>query len=335
MTSVSEAQPVMRVRGLRRHYPVSDGLFRGKRMLHAVDGIDFDLHAGETLAIVGESGSGKSTLGRLCALIEVPTSGTIELDGADVALMRQEQRRTLHRHVQMIFQNPFGSLNPRKTVAAELAAPLEFNTDSTRDERRERVEEMLVRVGLRGEFAERYPHMLSGGQRQRVAIARALMLQPKIIVADEPLSALDVSVHAQIINLLMDLRDDFGVSLVFISHDISVVRRIAHQVIVMYLGHPVEQGRVDAVLANPAHPYTKALVDAVPKVRRANDGERIRLVGEMPSPLVERVGCIFSSRCPAMRSDCRSVAPVLERVGDRHVACPYTSHTDVQSVLSQ
>jgi len=318
----------MRIRDLSRHYPVSDGMFRKKRMLRAVDGIDFDLHAGETLAVVGESGSGKSTLGRLCALIEEPTSGTIEIDGADVARMHQEERRTLHRHVQMIFQNPFGSLNPRKTVAAELEAPLRFNTGSTPDERRLHVAEMLVKVGLRSEFADRYPHMLSGGQRQRVAIARALMLQPKIIVADEPLSSLDVSVQAQIINLLMDLRDEFGVSLVFISHDISVVRRLAQQVIVMYLGQPVEQGRVDVVLANPAHPYTKALVDSVPKVRRDPGGERIRLVGEMPSPLVARVGCIFSSRCPSVQSNCRSIAPVLEHVGDRLVACPYTTHTD-------
>ena len=201
MTPAPDATPVMRVRGLRRHYPVSDGMFRQKQMLRAVEGINFDLHAGETLAVVGESGSGKSTLGRLCALIEEPTAGKIELDGVDVTRMPQEERRTLHRHVQMIFQNPFGSLNPRKTVAAELEAPLRFNTRSTPDEWRVRVEEMLVKVGLRIEFAERYPHMLSGGQRQRVAIARALMLQPKIIVADEPLSALDVSVQAQILGL--------------------------------------------------------------------------------------------------------------------------------------
>ena len=328
MTPAPDATPVMRVRGLRRHYPVSDGMFRQKQMLRAVEGINFDLHAGETLAVVGESGSGKSTLGRLCALIEEPTAGKIELDGVDVTRMPQEERRTLHRHVQMIFQNPFGSLNPRKTVAAELEAPLRFNTRSTPDEWRVRVEEMLVKVGLRIEFAERYPHMLSGGQRQRVAIARALMLQPKIIVADEPLSALDVSVQAQIINLLMDLRDEFGVSLVFISHDISVVRRLAHQVIVMYLGQPVEQGPVDAVLANPAHPYTKALIDAVPKVRRHPASERIRLVGDMPSPLVPRVGCIFSSRCPSVQISCRSVAPALEHVGDRLVACPHTMQID-------
>jgi dipeptide transport system ATP-binding protein len=316
--------PVMRARDLCRYYRLGGGFLREPKILRAVDGVSFDLAAGETLAIVGESGCGKSTLGRLCALVDAPTSGDLEIEDAKATGLPASERRALHRHVQMIFQNPFSSLNPRKTVAATLDEPLRLNTTESAADRRASVDLMLRKVGLQPEHAERYPHMLSGGQRQRVAIARALMLQPKVIVADEPLSALDVSVQAQIINLLADLRDEFAVAFIFISHDISVVRRLAHKAMVMYLGRSVEQGDAAAVLSDPAHPYTRALLAAVPSVRRPAGGRRrIRLSGELPSPLNPPSGCAFHTRCPEARPDCAERSPALVATGSRLVACPY------------
>ncbi|MBX3576645.1 MAG: dipeptide ABC transporter ATP-binding protein [Rhizobiaceae bacterium] len=311
--------PVLSARDLRRDYVVKAGLFREAKILRAIDAVSFDLMPGETLAVVGESGCGKSTLGRMVAMIDRPTSGEIVLGGPAAADGRE---RPLHRRVQMIFQNPYGSLNPRKTVRATLDEPLRINTPDAEPARRAEIDTMLAKVGLRPEHADCYPHMLSGGQRQRVAIARALMLRPEIIVADEPLSALDVSVQAQIINLLMDLRDEFGVAFVLISHDISVVRRLAHKVMVMYLGKVVEYGPARQVLSEAVHPYTRGLIASVPRIRRAKDAPRLRISGEIPSPIDPPSGCGFRTRCPIAAPECAAAAPALEPRHGRLVACP-------------
>ena len=331
MTDLVPGDVVLRARDLRRQFSVRRSPFR-RQILNAVDGVSFDLHQGETLAIVGESGCGKSTLGRMLALIDTPTSGQLEILGTDVTALPAHDRRRWYRRVQMVFQNPFGSLNPRMTVGSMLAEFVGAAADPhPAISVRQAVASVLAKVGLRPEFAERYPHMLSGGQRQRVAIARALILQPAIIVADEPLSALDVSIQAQIINLLMDLRDELRTSFVFISHDISVVRRLAHNVMVMYLGRPVEYGPAAAVLANPVHPYTKALLASVPRIRHATV-PRAAITGEIPSPINLPPGCSFFSRCAIRRSDCADRPPSLELRDNRLVACPYSAGSEISAV---
>jgi dipeptide transport system ATP-binding protein len=314
--------PVLSAHGLRRDYVIKAGLFRQARVLRAIDDVNFDLMPGETLAVVGESGCGKSTLGRILAMIDTPTAGTIDIGGIDATNLASADRRAAQRRVQMIFQNPYGSLNPRKTVRATLDEPLRINTRASESARRADIEIMLDKVGLRSEHGDCYPHMLSGGQRQRVAIARALMLRPEIIVADEPLSALDVSVQAQIINLLMDLRDEFNVAFVLISHDISVVRRLAEKVMVMYLGKVVEYGPVAEVLSAAVHPYTRGLIASVPRVRRQKNAARLRITGEIPSPLDPPSGCGFRTRCPIAQPQCAESAPVLAPHYGREVACP-------------
>ena len=316
-TPAPTATNVLQARGLAKHYSVSQGFMRPKALLRALDGVSFGLDAGRTLAVVGESGCGKSTLARQVTMIETPTAGSLELDGAEVAHADAETRRRLRRQVQMVFQNPFASLNPRKKIGHALEEPLAINTGLSAAERAERARAMMARVGLRPEHYELYPHMFSGGQRQRVAIARALMLQPKVVVADEPVSALDVSIQAQVLNLLADLQAELGLSYLFISHDLGVVRHIAHEVLVMYLGHAVEQGPKARIFARPLHPYTQALLASTPGLA----AERIVLKGELPSPLAPPPGCVFNTRCSHATERCRSERPLPRLLDERMVAC--------------
>jgi dipeptide transport system ATP-binding protein len=273
--------------------------------------------------VVGESGCGKSTLGRVVALIEPPTSGALVLDGTPAATADRGARTRLRRTVQVVFQDPYGSLNPRQKVGATIAEPLEINTDLGRREREAVAREMMERVGLRPEHYGRYPHMFSGGQRQRIAIARALVLRPKLVVADEPVSALDVSIQAQVLNLLMDLQDELGLAYLFISHDLSVVRHIANDLLVMYLGTAVEQGRKEPIFEQPLHPYTQALLASTPSTELGRKHRRIPLSGELPSPLNPPRGCPFSTRCPYVTDRCRLERPKLRSLAGRQVACHY------------
>ncbi|MEE8505305.1 MAG: peptide ABC transporter ATP-binding protein [Kiloniellales bacterium] len=313
--------PVLEATDLARHYEVRRGMFAGRATVKALAGASFTLAAGETLAVVGESGCGKSTLARLVTLIEPPTAGKLLFDGADVAGAAGETLRKLRQMVQIVFQDPYGSLNPRKKVGAILEEPLVINTKLGPAERRARAEEMMSRVGLRPEHYGRYPHMFSGGQRQRIAIARALMLRPRILVADEPVSALDVSIQAQVLNLLMDLQEEFDLAYLFISHDLSVVRHIANEVMVMYLGRPVEQGPAREIFARPRHPYTQALLASTPAVDPKLRRKRVALKGELPSPLDPPPGCAFHRRCPFATELCARERPELSGIDGRDVAC--------------
>jgi len=284
--------------------------------------VSFSVEPGRTLAVVGESGCGKSTLARMVTLIEKPTEGALKLDGIDAVHPPSSETRRLRRTVQLVFQNPYGSLNPRKKVGTILEEPLAINTKLNQEERTGRARAMMTRVGLRPEHYSRYPHMFSGGQRQRIAIARALMLSPKLVVADEPVSALDVSIQAQVLNLLADLQAEMGLAYLFISHDLGVVRHIAHDVLVMYLGHAVEQGPKERVYARPLHPYTQALLSSTPGITGVKR-ERIVLKGELPSPLNPPKGCVFSTRCPYVTDTCRAERPSLRPLDGRLVACHY------------
>ncbi|HSV19786.1 MAG TPA: dipeptide ABC transporter ATP-binding protein [Casimicrobiaceae bacterium] len=313
--------PLLAVQGLARHYVVSRGFLRGKAVVRALDGVSFTLTAGRTLAVVGESGCGKSTLARAVTMIESPTAGTLAVAGIDVARADRRARRRLRPLVQMVFQNPYASLNPRKKVGALLEEPLVIQGTHDAAARRERVHAMMARVGLRPEHHERYPHMFSGGQRQRVAIARALMSEPRLVVADEPVSALDVSIQAQVLNLLMDLRDQLGVAYLFISHNLDVVRQIADDVLVMYLGHGVEHAPRDALFARPGHPYTRALLAATPSLHGGRRRAARAVRGEPPSPLAPPGGCPFHTRCPYVVERCTVERPLLRPVGGTVVAC--------------
>ncbi len=314
---------VLAAEDLTRHYAVRRGTFSRTALLRALDGVSFRLARRHTLAVVGESGSGKSTLARLLTLIEQPTTGRLVIDGIDTARPARDRRQHLRRSVQMIFQDPYGSLNPRRQVGAILEEPLIINTGLSAAQRRHEAQAMLARVGLRPEHYSRYPHMFSGGQRQRIAIARALMLNPMVLIADEPVSALDVSVQAQVLNMLMDLQADFDLAYVFISHDLSVVQHIANEVLVLYLGRPVEQASRDALFARPMHPYTRALLASTPSVDPARRRERVQVKGEMPSPLSPPSGCAFHSRCPHATDRCSTERPALRPIDDRLVACHY------------
>jgi dipeptide transport system ATP-binding protein len=313
--------PVVESRDLRRDYEVRRGMFAAPATVKALAGVSFQLEAGKTLAVVGESGSGKSTLARLLTMIELPTSGQLLIDGKDVAHADAETRKRLRRDVQIVFQNPYGSLNPRQTIGDALEEPLLVNTDLPKAEREKQARAMMARVGLRPEHYERYPHMFSGGQRQRIAIARALMLHPKILVLDEPVAALDVSIRAQVLNLLADLQEEFKLAYIFVSHDLSVVRYIADRVLVIYLGHAVELGTRDAIFSDPQHPYTRALLSATPVADPGAARERIILKGELPSPINPPPGCAFHPRCPLVFDKCRADSPSIEEKHGRGVAC--------------
>ena len=312
---------VMEARDLRRFYPVRGGLFGTSGTVRAVDGVSFRLAAGRTLAVVGESGCGKSTLARMATLLETPTDGTLLLDGQPTDDPAQRRRQRLG--VQMVFQNPYGSLNPRKTIGAILEEPLAINGRGNGAERQSTARAMMQKVGLRADQYGRYPHMFSGGQRQRVAIARALMLNPRVVVADEPVSALDVSIQAQVLNLLMDLQDEFGLAYLFISHDLSVVRHIAGEVLVMYLGRPMEQASKADLFANPRHPYTRVLLAATPSVAPTERHAAAIVKGELPSPLNPPPGCVFASRCPHAQPRCTAERPEFRPVDAHLVACHY------------
>jgi len=309
--TVQEKDVVLRGRGLKQHYEVAQGFMKPKGMVKAVDGIDFSVAAGKTLAVVGESGCGKSTLARQLTMIETPTEGSIHFNGKDLLKLSGAEKKEARQLIQIIFQNPYGSLNPRKKVGQILEEPLAINSTMSAKDRKARAYSLLEKVGLKAEHYDRYPHMFSGGQRQRIAIARGLMMQPKVVVADEPVSALDVSVQAQVLNLMMDLQQELGLAYVFISHDLSVVEHIADEVMVMYLGRVVEQGPTAEIFANPKHPYTRALLSSTPRINPEHRIEKIRLPGEMPSPMDPPKGCAFHGRCQYAQENCNKEMPEL------------------------
>jgi dipeptide transport system ATP-binding protein len=317
----SQMTQILNAQNLTRHYKISRGMFSEAALLKAVDGASFSLDRGKTLAVVGESGCGKSTLARLVTMIEFPTAGALNIAGKDIVGATAETLRGLRPKVQIVFQNPYGSLNPRQKIGAILEEPLLVNTPLSKHERSEKARAMMANVGLRPEHYDRYPHMFSGGQRQRIAIARALMLDPEVLVLDEPVSALDISIQAQVLNLLSDLQEKHNLAYLFISHDLSVVKHIADDVMVMYLGRVVEQGPRDEIFSNPQHPYTKALLSATPAPDPTQKRERIVLKGELPSPLNPPPGCTFHPRCPIAFEKCRAVSPLLEAHGNTRAAC--------------
>lgn len=315
MTQVLDAQ------NLTRHYSVKRGFFSQPATLKALDGASFTLESGKTLAVVGESGCGKSTLARLVAMIEPPTSGTLNIVGKDIVGASSATLKVLRPKVQIVFQNPYGSLNPRQKIGTILEEPLLVNTALNKFERIEKTRAMMESVGLRPEHYDRYPHMFSGGQRQRIAIARALMLDPEVLVLDEPVSALDISIQAQVLNLLADIQERHKLAYLFISHDLSVVKHIADDVMVMYLGRVVEHGSRENIFAHPQHPYTKALLSATPTADPERKRDRIVLQGELPSPLAPPPGCTFHPRCPIAFEKCSLLSPKLEPAGKTNVAC--------------
>ncbi|GEB31906.1 MULTISPECIES: ABC transporter ATP-binding protein [Brevibacillus] len=311
------------VKNLKKYYPITGGVLGGEvGVVKAVDDVSFAVKRGETLGLVGESGCGKSTTGRsLLRLIE-PTAGEITFDGVNVTALSTDEMRKMRRDMQIVFQDPFASLNPRHNIEKILEEPLVVHKIGTSSERKKRVQEMLEVVGLSSYHARRYPHQFSGGQRQRIGIARALMLNPKLIVADEPVSALDVSIQSQVLNLMQDLQKEMGLTYLFIAHDLSVVRHISDRVGVMYLGRIVELTTSGQLYSNPLHPYTKALLSAVPTPDPDDVRERVILQGDVPSPANPPSGCTFHTRCPHVTEECRSTRPAFQDVGDGHfVAC--------------
>jgi len=311
---------VVSVRDVVRHYTLPrESLFKPPGKVYALNGVNFDIARGRSLGVVGESGCGKSTLARCVMALETLDGGTVEIDGVDLAGLSFEDLRQARRHFQMVFQDPFGSLDPRHTVGRIVAEPLDALEKHKRSARRERVDEVLASVGLKPSDAAKYPHEFSGGQRQRIAIARALITRPALIVADEPVSALDVSVQAQVLNLLQDLQDQFGVTYMLISHDLAVVEYVCDEVAVMYLGHIVEYGPTAEVFAHPAHPYTRALLDAVPQLVPGTR-RRERLAGNVQSPTDLPDGCPFVERCPRAEDRCRQSRPTAQDLGSGHTA---------------
>lgn len=306
---------------LKKHYPVKGGMFQDEQLVKALDGVSFSLNKGQTIAVVGESGCGKSTLARSLTLIEPPTSGELRFHGENILSLGPHAAKELRKRIQIVFQNPYGSLNPRKKVGQLLEEPLIINTDLTKTQRRDLARKMMDKVGLRPEHYGRYPHMFSGGQRQRIAIARGLMLDPDILIADEPVSALDVSVQAQVLNLMMDLQQEFGLSYIFISHDLSVVEHIADDVMVMYLGKVVEYGSKEQIFNHPRHPYTIALLSSTPRLNPDKRIEKIKLEGELPSPLNPPSGCAFHARCRYANERCSQETPELKWHNDTQIAC--------------
>ena len=317
---------------LSKYYPVGGGLFsRSDRLLRAVDDVNIRVRRGETLGLVGESGCGKSTLGRLLLRLLEPTYGRIVYDGKDIAPLGQAQLRPLRRKMQIIFQDPYSSLNPRMTVREIVAEAIRIHGLAARGTEEEgMVSDLLKKVGLRPEHMNRYPHEFSGGQRQRVGIARALAVQPEFIVCDEPISALDVSIQAQIVNLLLDLQDELGVAFLFISHDLKVVQHISHRVAVMYLGHVVEQASVEKLYASPMHPYTRALLGSSPVPDPERKRLRVLLEGDVPSPIDPPPGCCFHPRCPRAISQCKKEAPPFAEVhlGSGHKVACWNPHVE-------
>ncbi len=329
--SARAGEPLIRAQNLTKHFPITQGIIFQKEVgrVHAVEDVSFSLYPGETLGLVGESGCGKSTTARLITKLLEPTSGTITFEGRDITHLSRRDMVPLRREMQMVFQDPYSSLNPRQTVGQIVGAP--FHIHNIEGDVRKKVQELMERVGLNPEHYNRYPHEFSGGQRQRIGVARALALRPKIIICDEPVSALDVSIQAQILNLLEDLQDDFKLTYLFISHDLGVVRHISDRIAVMYLGHIVEVAPADELYIDPKHPYTAALLSAVPKGHAHTDlTERIVLRGDVPSPVDPPSGCPFHPRCPQARrvsgsedqvpDNCRNEMPPLGEVLPNHLA---------------
>lgn len=312
---------VLQATDLKKHYAVTQGFLRPKASVKALDGVSFTLNAGKTLAVVGESGCGKSTLAKLLTLIETPTEGGLHFDGEFKDVHQPSVVKGLRKQIQIIFQNPYGSLNPRKKIGSILEEPLLINTELSAAERKEKSLQMLQKVGLRPEHYARYPHMFSGGQRQRIAIARGLMLNPKVLIADEPVSALDVSVQAQVLNLLMDLQEELKLAYIFISHDLSIVEHIADDVLVMYLGKVVEYADRETLFKAPKHPYTRALLSSTPRIHPEQRIERIQLKGEMPSPIDPPSGCAFHTRCQFVNDRCKKETPELITTDGAQIAC--------------
>lgn len=324
----SHRESLLTVNNLTKHFPVSGGLFsRSRSFVQAVNGVSFELRKGETLGLVGESGCGKSTLGRSILRLIEPTSGSVVFQGENIAQASASRMRALRREMQIVFQDPFSSLNPRMTVGEILAEPFVIHREAKGSALKDKVLELLRHVGLPQESYHRYPHEFSGGQRQRIGIARALALRPKLIVLDEPVSALDVSIQSQILNLLCDLRDQFGLSYLFIAHDLAVIEHISDRVGVMYLGHMVELASADDLYGNPWHPYTKALLAAIPRPEMQKAGRsREILAGDVPSPVNPPSGCVFRTRCPIATELCAREKPILREMtqgsGASHlVAC--------------
>jgi oligopeptide/dipeptide ABC transporter ATP-binding protein len=319
--------PLLQVEGLTKHYRGKAGLVGrliGQRppVVRAVEDVSFEIRRGETLGVIGESGCGKTTLGRTILRLHEPTRGRVVLGGTDVTALDRAGLRSARRRMQIIFQDPYASLNPRKTVEDIVALPLRVHEGASVSTARHRVAEMIERVGLRPSHMRRYPHQFSGGQRQRIGIARALILKPDFVVCDEPVSALDVSIQAQIIQLLRELKDELGLTYMFISHDLAVVGYVSERIAVMYLGEIVELAETRSLLQRPAHPYTQALLSAIPQLDHLRRHERIRLEGDLPSPLSPPSGCKFHTRCPFAMAVCREVAPRAIRLGPDHVtAC--------------
>ena len=317
---------ILKVTGLTKHFPVAKKSFFGKtETVQAVDDVSFEIGAGEAVGLVGESGCGKSTTGRLITRLIDPTVGSIEFDGEEISNKNSKQLLSIRPKLQMIFQDPYASLNPRHTVGTIISTPMKINGIKSEGGTKKAVQELLEIVGLNPEHYNRYPHEFSGGQRQRIGIARALALRPKLIVADEPVSALDVSIQAQIINLMKDLQKDFGLAFVFVAHDLAVVRHFAQRVAVMYLGKIVEIADRDTLYSNPRHPYTKALLSAIPEADpdAAGSRERIQLTGDVPNPINPPSGCRFRTRCWKAQDICASTTPELKLVGNSTVACHF------------
>lgn len=317
------SEPLLKVENLKKYYPVKGGVLgQESETVKAVDGVNFSIYEGETLGIVGESGCGKSTTGRMLMRLIEPTEGRVVFAGRDLTGLSKHEMRKMRKNMQMIFQDPFASLNPRHTIGKIIEEPLIVHRMGSKKEREKRVEELLEVVGLSAYHAKRYPHQFSGGQRQRIGIARALAVQPKLIIADEPVSALDVSVQSQVLNLLQDLQAQFQLTFLFIAHDLSVVRHFSDRVGVMYLGKIVELADSDALYEDPKHPYTKALLSAVPIPDPDRRSERIILTGDVPNPAHPPAGCAFHNRCPVASDICKTKKPELRKIEDgRRVSC--------------
>ncbi|MFD1205579.1 ABC transporter ATP-binding protein [Sporosarcina contaminans] len=337
MLKENEKEVFLKVDNLSKHFPMKKGvLSKQKAAVKAVDGVRFEIYKGETLGVVGESGCGKSTMARLLIKLYEATEGSIEMEGKRIESLNKQELKKFRRDIQMVFQDPYASLNPKWTIKRTLLEPLKVHGIGSRNERIRRVKEILNAVGLNESYAERYPHEFSGGQRQRIGIARALILNPKLIIADEPVSALDISVQAQVINILRELQQEYNLTYLFITHDLSVVEHIADRVIVMYLGRIVEVSTTEKLFEKPNHPYTEALISAVPEVNSEVKKERIILSGDVPDPANPPSGCAFHTRCPYSMEVCKTKRPELQSINEQQqVVCHLYDHNNIIGAMEE